>query len=270
MNRTKIEWCDSTWNPVTGCYHDCEYCYARRIAERFSTAHTCHEYGDDLPFTFSSKKHYIVNELSVPAIVAYTEKKAPYPFGFQPTLHRYKLDEPKSIKTSQIIFVCSMADLFGSWVPDDWIKAVFDACRQAPQHVYMFLTKNPARYIELHDKGLLPKDNNFWYGSTVTNDEMPIFFSDSHLCFVSIEPMISKFKANSRTRKALAYVDWIIIGAMTGPGSKEQQPKREWVETIVSEARKIGAPVFMKNSLREIWGEKLLRENPVPIAVLFS
>lgn len=35
MDKTKIEWCDSTWNPVTGCRHGCEYCYARRIAERF-------------------------------------------------------------------------------------------------------------------------------------------------------------------------------------------------------------------------------------------
>lgn len=33
--KTKIDWCDSTWNPVTGCLHGCEYCYARRIAERF-------------------------------------------------------------------------------------------------------------------------------------------------------------------------------------------------------------------------------------------
>ena len=35
MNKTKIDWCDSTWNPVTGCLHGCEYCYARNIAHRF-------------------------------------------------------------------------------------------------------------------------------------------------------------------------------------------------------------------------------------------
>lgn len=35
MKKTKIEWCDSTWNPVVGCKHGCEYCYAKRIAERF-------------------------------------------------------------------------------------------------------------------------------------------------------------------------------------------------------------------------------------------
>ena len=36
MDKTKIDWCDSTWNPVTGCLHGCEYCYARGIAKRFS------------------------------------------------------------------------------------------------------------------------------------------------------------------------------------------------------------------------------------------
>lgn len=35
MKKSKIEWCDSTWNPVTGCYHDCPYCYAHRTANRF-------------------------------------------------------------------------------------------------------------------------------------------------------------------------------------------------------------------------------------------
>ena len=35
MQKSNIEWCDSTWNPVTGCKHGCEYCYARRIAARF-------------------------------------------------------------------------------------------------------------------------------------------------------------------------------------------------------------------------------------------
>ncbi len=35
MNKTKIEWCDSTWNPVTGCRHGCEYCYAKHMANRF-------------------------------------------------------------------------------------------------------------------------------------------------------------------------------------------------------------------------------------------
>ena len=57
-------------------------------------------------------------------------------------------------------------------------------------------------------------------------------------------------------------VRWIIVGAMTGPGSKEHQPHREWLENIVEAARLTRASVFMKDSLAPIWGPELLREHP--------
>jgi len=57
-------------------------------------------------------------------------------------------------------------------------------------------------------------------------------------------------------------VGWVIIGAMTGPGSRKQQPKREWVEAIVKKAREAGTAVFMKDSLKPIWGDDILREHP--------
>ena len=110
MNKTKIEWCDSTWNPVTGCYHGCEYCYARRIACRF---------GD-----FSTIDGNIVKVInantSTPLYEVKYKVKSPYPGKFTPTLHRYRLDEPVRWKKPRNIFVCSMADLFGDWVPDEW------------------------------------------------------------------------------------------------------------------------------------------------------
>ena len=130
MNKTKIEWCDSTWNPVTGCLHGCEYYYARRIAERFG--------GCDNPIDS--------RELLQPMTITRRNGKAvdaPFPFGFEPTLHRYRLDEPYQ-RRGLNIFVCSMADLFGEWVPDEWIEEVMNACLLSPQHRYLFLTKNPA------------------------------------------------------------------------------------------------------------------------------
>lgn len=111
MNRSKIEWCDSTWNPVTGCLHGCEYCYARGIAKRFGFG----AYEPDI------NKRVLLE----PPVSA--GKKVPYPFNFEPTFHKYRLDE-YSIKKGRTIFVCSMADLFGEWVPDEWIEEVFAAC----------------------------------------------------------------------------------------------------------------------------------------------
>lgn len=35
MKTTKIDWCDSTLNPVVGCKNGCAYCYARKLNNRF-------------------------------------------------------------------------------------------------------------------------------------------------------------------------------------------------------------------------------------------
>ena len=143
MNKTKIDWCDMTWNPVTGCLHGCEYCYARRIAERFKC--------DNETF---AKKH--INSSTDDFICYEGEYHCAFPFGFKPTLYMERLDEPQHIKKPHNIFVCSMADLFGDWVSDEWIQQVFKACEVAPQHNYLFLTKNPKRYENIRvnaDKG---------------------------------------------------------------------------------------------------------------------
>lgn len=36
MNKTKIEWTDYSWNPITGCLHNCWYCYAKKMFTRFN------------------------------------------------------------------------------------------------------------------------------------------------------------------------------------------------------------------------------------------
>jgi protein gp37 len=67
-----------------------------------------------------------------------------------------------------------MADLFGEWVPDEWIEEVFKACAAAPRHRYMFLTKNPKRYHELMKNGCLPLESNYWYGFSAETNEVNI------------------------------------------------------------------------------------------------
>lgn len=244
MNKTKIEWCDSTWNPVTGCLHGCEYCYARRIAERFGL----HANEPDI-------NERILYEMPVSG-----GRKVPYPFDFQPTFHAYRLDEPQRKSKPQTIFVCSMADLFGDWVPAEWIKEVFAACKKAPQHRYLFLTKNPERYTSLAMAGTLPNGENFWYGSSVPTQETPFWWSNNHNTFVSIEPMIGSF---AKSPCMYSTLNWVILGAMTGPGSKQHQPKREWVENVVESAQAAGVPVFMKDSILPIMGgENMRREWP--------
>lgn len=248
MNKTKIDWCDSTWNPVTGCLHGCEYCYARGIAHRFGF----HASEPDI-------NERVLFECPVSA-----GKKVPYPFDFQPTFHKYRLKDYIG-KQGRNIFVCSMADLFEDWVPDSWIKEVFKACEKAPQHNYLFLTKNPGRYIELENDRGLPWADNFWFGSSVTklSDRYTWFTEKKFHWFLSIEPILEGLGPLDEDAPK---PEWVIIGAETGRRKNKVVPKRKWIEDIVNECQKENVPVFMKSSLADIWGEPLMQELPEGLA----
>lgn len=289
-DKTKIDWADATWNPVTGCLHGCEYCYARRIAERFGGCSVFDPVGDSVVVHNTSGKELIC-ELNNPVskvdgidpILGRKVSKAPYPFGFAPTLHRYRLDIPARWTKPRNIFVCSMADLFGEWVPDEWIQEVLQACLKAPQHRYLFLSKNPGRYSDLHRKGILPETPRFWYGASFDHSNWdhkripgrkttfsingkpvhdagdyyyPIYPEKNR--FVSFEPLLYDIGANIGNTSA----EWLIIGAETGKRKGRVQCQREWVEHIVQYSDKTGIPVFMKESLRELMGPDFRQEFP--------
>ena len=200
--KTKIDWADATWNPVTGCLHGCEYCYARRIAERFRPEYVSGMYGTN-ESEVSSRTNYELKEpmrrcrYESDGVKLLYEKTA-YPFGFVPTFHRYRLEEPQRWKKPRNIFVCSMADLFGDWVPDEWIREVVAACDAAPQHRYLFLTKNPSRYKELDGIVHWPSFEETYIeksrprmilGASATNDAQMKIAYDSDADWVSIEPI---------------------------------------------------------------------------------
>jgi len=118
MNKQKpgkgIEWTNYTWNPIAGCRHGCQWrmpdgsiaeCYAKTIAERVAQ--------DFYPDGFES--HY---------------------------WHPDRLDEPSKVRKPSRIFIDSMSDLLGTWVPRDQIIAVLEVCAQNPQHSFQLLTKN--------------------------------------------------------------------------------------------------------------------------------
>jgi protein gp37 len=207
--------------------HECKYCYARKIATRFE--------GTDSEVFDEEYRLYAKHELKRPLML--NGKKAPYPYGFAPTFHEYRLNEFVN-KKGRNIFVCSMADLFGEWVPDEWIMKIFRTCEGMKQHNFLFLTKNPKRYIQLESDGQIPAADNFWFGSSVTK------LADKYTWFTD-----KKFQ-------------WVIVGAETGNRKEKVIPERSWIEALVDECKKYNIPIFMKSSLEKIWGEPLIQEFP--------
>lgn len=277
--RTKIDWCDSTWNPVTGCFHECEYCYARRIAQRFGGASETHNNECCHECQWETEADGTVHVLDEPLYDPDMSRNAPYPFEFDPTFHRYRLDEPARWTKPRTIFVCSMADLFGEWVPDEWIKAVFDACEKAPWHRYIFLTKNPSRLMlmaaakeveegekyrpedmqKIKGHTPLPKHDNWWFGSTLDNKDARRFQWWGYHSFISIEPLTEFMDVGLGS---FGSDEWVIIGAETGNRKDKVIPKREWVDNIVETASITDMKVFMKGSLRDLMGDDFRQEFP--------
>lgn len=266
MNKSKIEWCDHTWNPITGCRHNCSYCYARRMTARFA---------GDVRLNKMAKKDYSLvpaadggADLYVLDAPMMNETGSPlvYPFGFEPTLHRYRMNIPEKLKMGNNIFVGAMADIFGNWVPDEWIGEIFSICQKYSIHNYLFLTKNPDRYVSLYIKELLPECKNMWYGATVTNSQqaytteatMQDFPSGAH-AFLSVEPIMEDV-VDALEITIANFTDWVIIGAETGRSKNKVTPKLEWIEKIVHLCDEFHIPVFMKDSLVPIVGEENMRQ----------
>ena len=211
FNKTNdnIKWAKWTWNPVTGCKHDCPYCYARDIANRF------------------------------------------YPEKFEPTFHPERLSAPANtnplidVPGGKNVFVCSMADLFGSWVPNEWIFQVMRQVESNPQWNFLFLTKNPRRLSSI----IFP--DNAWVGATVDTQarvkptEDALKDKNAKIKFVSCEPMLEPIVFNE-----ISILDWLIIGGQSKSSQlPEFQPGWDWVISLSKQALDAGIKVYWKPNL---------------------
>src|SRR5690242_6858736 len=114
---SKIEWTDSTWNPVSGCSkvsQGCKNCYAERLWPKVA--------GAEAKRTGKPPR-------------AFTDVRC----------HPERLDAPLRWRAPKRIFVNSMSDLFHEDVPFSFVDEVWGTMIEAPQHTYQILTKRPAR-----------------------------------------------------------------------------------------------------------------------------
>jgi len=209
-SNSKIEWTESSWNPVTGCTKispGCANCYAERMANRLKAM-----------------------------------GQPNYKNGFKLALHEHLLDMPLKWKKPRFIFVNSMSDLFHPNVPFDFIKRVFDIMHKAHWHCFQILTKRSERLLEFND--FLDWQPNIWMGVSVENSDYT--FRLDHLRetgaktkFVSCEPLIGSL-GNIDLRK----IDWVIVGGESGPNARTM--KISWVLDIRDKCLNLQIPFFFK------------------------
>jgi protein gp37 len=207
---SKIEWTESTWNPVTGCTEisvGCKNCYARRLALRLKAAGSPN-----------------------------------YANGFRVTLHPHALDIPLRWRRPRVIFVNSMSDLFHEDVPLDFILHVFDVMSRAPHHQFQVLTKRSERLLELSPRLTWPE--NVLMGVTVENADYTFRIdhlrqTSAALKFISFEPLLGPVPDID-----FEGIDWVIVGGESGPHARPIHP--DWVIDIRDQCRNAKIPFFFK------------------------
>ena len=173
--------------------------------------------------------------------------------SFEPEFHPERMEQPLKKRKPSKIFVCSVADLFGDWVPQRWINQVLDVVRKCPQHTFQFLTKDPRRLPDQY------WPENAWVGVTATNqkawDRATRYLPKVNaLTFISVEPVLDPIEVGNWMP------DWLIIGAQTGPGGF--QPKREWVGKLTQAARAFDKQnLVWKNACAVFYKPNLIWEN---------
>ncbi|MBK9047101.1 MAG: phage Gp37/Gp68 family protein [Bacteroidetes bacterium] len=220
MAQSSIEWTEMTWNPTTGCTkvsNGCKFCYAEIMSKR----------------------------LQAMGIEKYKD-------AFKIRVHEDQLSLPYTWKSSKVVFVNSMSDLFHHDIPVDFIKKVFKVMNENPNHVFQVLTKRADRLLELHKE--LKWTHNIWMGVSVENELVinRINFlrkTDAKVKFLSCEPLIGPL-----TSLNLKKIDWVIVGGESGHKSRPMDV--DWVLNIQEQCAKSNVAFFFKQ-----WGGRNKKAN---------
>ena len=186
-------------------------------------------------------------------------------FGVRPeghpemTLNIDMLESWARMTKPKKIFVGSMTDIFGEWVPDWMLFALFLAMAQSPFQTFQVLTKRPERAAEVIGswlrhvgRGQLPA--NIWLGISAENqatyDERIKWLNRclAQVRFLSLEPLLGPINLGD-----IKDVDWVIVGGESGPRARPLD--LEWIWDILYQCRRAGVSAFIKQ-LGSHWAKR--------------
>ncbi len=227
MNKSKIEWTDRTWNPVTGCTKvsaGCKNCYAETMYERFN------------------------GKGSFKNIICYQDR----------------LTLPLKWKKPSMVFVNSMSDLFHENVSFSFVYDAFLMMQKCKQHTFQILTKRPERMVEFFNYYAQIKEpiENIWIGVSIedqkTADERIQYLNyiPAAVKFLSCEPLLGPVDFKKSIGDSLKWhagglkncISWVIAGGESGHHARPMHP--DWVISIRDQCENDGVPFFFKQ-----WGE---------------
>lgn len=278
-DKSRIEWTEATWNPVTGCSkvsQGCKHCYAEREWARMSAPRP-------QPNVYTGR--------------AFTDVQC----------HPDRLLQPWNWVKPRLIFVNSMSDLFHESVPFEFIAQVFWIMSVTTRHTYQVLTKRPQRMLEFFDwvaeeaasfpdnrigdhspdvkwqpatKSRGGYDNcgpgwpyeNVWLGVSIEDQatadkRIPLLMKcPAAVRWISAEPLLGPVDIRwslshpiaiaagflqrgmfSPGLETLRRIDWVVAGGESGPGARPMHP--EWARSLRDQCEAAGVPFFFKQ-----WG----------------
>lgn len=264
---TKIEWCDHSFNPWTGCQAvspACDHCYAEAQAKR-------------APKTFGGWGPHA------------ERRRTSESYWRQPLLWNKRAAKEGSRPR---VFCASMADIMDKAAPIQWFIDALDLMRVTPNLIWLLLTKRPqlirrrleealAHLSKGTDRGDLIEwiaawlhgrpPENIWLGTTAENQaeadrRIPhLLAAPAAKRFLSCEPLLGPvdLQACKAWRdcnipeyggpghefvSVLHGLDWIIAGGESGP--KARPTRIEWARNLRDQCVAAGIPYFWKQ-----WGE---------------
>ena len=275
---TKIEWCDETWNPITGCTpigDGCTHCYAMKMFDRnlwdYGREPTFHPKRLDQPLRWKQKE---CEDCERGRILSSNEAGDEY-------LMKCLQCNGAGLRPLRI-FVNSMGDLFHEDVPQRWRSDVFRVIADHPQHTFIILTKRPKAMnsfaifaAEYFGNGApLPNLHLYvsaWNQPSLDHNVGYLLDTPAAVRGVSYEPALGPVNFE----RWLFYNDvedgapvpsgklhHIICGGETGPGARPMHP--DWARSVRDQCQAAGVPFFFKQMSKkaQIPSDLMIREMP--------
>lgn len=244
MQKTKIDWCDFSANPFSGCTHGCPFCYARRFATRLSGVkgtpyHRLKEGGFD---PFDPSLHLDVLE-KLDAKLTRRRKGARVFLGSMGDLG---CDSPFVVTTSGARTILEARER------ESVKRAIAKLIAKHPRHTFLILTKNPEGL-----RGTWPE--NAHIGVSVATEQearerVPALFGavQAGTRWLSVEPLRDPEFNPLALSTDTVVPDWVVIGAETGTSRRRVMPDKivYAARTIYTWCNCLNIPCFVKDNLR--------------------